>query len=198
VIKGVRRAIIGSGPQGGRTSWPSPPMSGQAATRTSRRFGRWSRRGRPRVPCVAVGPTSPPVVGRGLQHGVLIETVLELSDVGGPDYRRSDSLGRLRRLLNAVPRRAGSRAQPCHVAQRPTPERSPGTDPLGLPAADDGTIALTARAWAVWGTARTDQYARCLMRASKVVPSAGLVTPGVGASQRRRTAAVPELSPQCG
>lgn len=37
-----------------------------------------------------------------------------------------------------------------------------------LSAADDGTIVLAARAGR-WGTARTDQYAKCLMRGVKGV-----------------------------
>lgn len=114
----------------------------------------------------------------------------------GPDHRRSDSLRRLRRLLDAVSR--GQAPAASYAMSLDDQRRSALRERIrsALPAADDGTIALTARAGR-WGTARADQYARCLMRASKVVPSAGLVTPRVGSSQRRRTADVPELSPQC-
>lgn len=62
-----------------RTPWPSPPMSGQAATRTSRMFGRWSRRVAPEFLAWLSVPPGRRWLDVGCGTGALIETVLELS-----------------------------------------------------------------------------------------------------------------------
>ena len=70
---------------------------------------------------------------------------------GGARHRRPDRLPRLRRLLDAVPRRPGAGARLRHVLERGPPRRAPRASARTLPIERDGSIHLIARAWAVRG-----------------------------------------------
>ena len=68
--------------------------------------------------------------------------------------RGSHRVSRLRRLLGAVPRGPGPGAGLRRVAPRGAPSRLARADPRGHAHGMDGTIRLTARAWAVQGRRR--------------------------------------------
>ena len=69
-----------------------------------------------------------------------------------PRHRRADRVPRLRRLLDAVPRRPGAGARLLHVARRGGRAALRERLRTSLPVAADGRIHLIARAWAVRGT----------------------------------------------